>query len=170
MAGGQTDNVADPSEQRWSEVHGDKELVELSWEVPICVPLPIEILNPEQAFPCLNSTLEDLGIVPSAVKERLVWVDNRHTQVRSKLGKLKEKEIMVLEVRVRAQRPGDPEVQEVVFGSEMHTDRAYCRSSVDILPWKQTLLGASSPVLCSSENELHPGEVTLVLSAEASPK
>lgn len=35
---------------------------ELDWAVPMCVHLPIEILNPEQAFPFLNTTLADLGI------------------------------------------------------------------------------------------------------------
>ncbi|KPP62526.1 forkhead box protein P1-like [Scleropages formosus] len=173
MAGEQTDITAESSGQSWSEGPEDPEdpqLVELSWEVPVCVTLPIEILNPEQAFPSLDRTLEDLGIAQSTVKEQVVWVDSRHTQVRNKLGKLKEKEIMVLEVRVKAQRPGDHGIQEVVYGSEMHTDRAYCRSSVEILPWKQTQLGAGSPVLCSSENDLQPVEVTMALSTEAPPK
>lgn len=34
------------------------------------------------------------------MKERVVWVDTKKTQVKSKAGKLKEKEITVLEVRV----------------------------------------------------------------------
>lgn len=35
---------------------------ELEWTVPMCVPLPIEVLNHDQAFPFLNTTLADLGI------------------------------------------------------------------------------------------------------------
>lgn len=35
---------------------------ELEWSVPMCVPLPIEVLNHDQAFPFLNTTLADLGI------------------------------------------------------------------------------------------------------------
>lgn len=34
----------------------------LDWTVPMCVHLPIEVLNPDQAFPFLNTTLADLGI------------------------------------------------------------------------------------------------------------
>ena len=34
----------------------------------------------------------------SEVKERVVWVDTKKTQVKNKAGKLKEKEITVLEV------------------------------------------------------------------------
>lgn len=40
----------------------DMGVAELLWEVPFCVRLPIEILNLEQTFPLLDSTLEDLGI------------------------------------------------------------------------------------------------------------
>ncbi|KAL0157137.1 hypothetical protein M9458_048383 [Cirrhinus mrigala] len=53
---------------------------ELDWTVPMCVHLPIEILNPDQVFPFLNTTLADLGIEESAVKERVVWVDTKRTQ------------------------------------------------------------------------------------------
>lgn len=35
----------------------------------------------------------------SEVKERVVWVDTKKTQVKNKAGKLKEKEITILEVR-----------------------------------------------------------------------
>ncbi|XP_030623016.1 uncharacterized protein LOC115806456 [Chanos chanos] len=110
---------------------------ECEWEVPMCVPLPIEVLSPEQAFPLLDTTLADLGIEESAVKERIVWVDTKRTQVKGgKSGKLREKEVTVLEVRVKAQHPGDPVTQEVLFSTESHTDRSYCRSGVDIIPWK----------------------------------
>ena len=34
----------------------------------------------------------------SEVKERVVWVDTKKTQVKNKAGKLKEKEITILEV------------------------------------------------------------------------
>lgn len=34
----------------------------------------------------------------SEVKERTVWVDTKKTQVKNKAGKLKEKEITILEV------------------------------------------------------------------------
>lgn len=35
---------------------------EMEWSVPMSVPLPIEVLNHDQAFPFLNTTLADLGI------------------------------------------------------------------------------------------------------------
>lgn len=31
-------------------------------EIPMCVSLPIEVMSPEEGFPFLNTTLEDLGI------------------------------------------------------------------------------------------------------------
>lgn len=83
-------------------------------------------------------------VLRSAVKERVVWVDTKRTQVKSKSGKLKEKEITILEVRVKAQIPGDKKTQEVLYSTESHTDRSFCRTGVDILPWKshtQTGLG-----------------------------
>ncbi|XP_072570294.1 uncharacterized protein [Paramormyrops kingsleyae] len=129
----------------------DMVLAEVLWEVPFCVRLPIEILNVEQAFPLLDSTLEDLGIARSAVEEKVVWVDSKRTRVKNKLGKLKEKEVVVLEVRVKAKRPGDPKTQEVTYRSETHSDRPYCHSSVDIRPWKHHW----------PENHLKPVEMTL---------
>ena len=41
----------------------------------------------------------------SEVKERVVWVDTKKTQVKNKAGKLKEKEITVLEVGGHAGGP-----------------------------------------------------------------
>ncbi|XP_017571490.1 uncharacterized protein si:ch211-196f5.2 [Pygocentrus nattereri] len=130
---------------------------EVEKEIPMCVSLPIEVISHDQTFPFLNTTLADLGIEESAVKERLVWVDSKRTQVRSKSGKLKEKEVTVLEVRVKAQPPGQAQCQEVLYSTESHTDRAYCRSGVDILPWINT-----QPV----ENDLQPLEMTLALDTQ----
>ncbi|KAF5902710.1 forkhead box P1-like protein, partial [Clarias magur] len=107
-------------------------------EIPMCVSLPIEVTSPDQAFPFLNTTLADLGIDESAVKERVVWVDTKRTQVRSKSGKLKEKEVSVLEIRVKAQLPGQTKCQEVLYSTESHTDRLYCRSGITFLPWTHT--------------------------------
>lgn len=39
-----------------------------------------------------------LCVCRSEVKERVVWVDTKKTQVKNKAGKLKEKEITILEV------------------------------------------------------------------------
>lgn len=39
-------------------------------------------------------------VLRSEVKERVVWVDTNKTQVKNKAGKLKEKEISVLEVNL----------------------------------------------------------------------
>uniref|UniRef100_A0AAY4BCH2 Uncharacterized protein n=1 Tax=Denticeps clupeoides TaxID=299321 RepID=A0AAY4BCH2_9TELE len=133
----------------------------LLWDVPMCFTLPIEILSPDQAFPFLDTTLSDLGIDESAVKERVVWVDTKRTQVRNKTGKLKEKEVTVLEVRVKAKRPGHPKSQEVLYSTESHTDRSYTRSGVDILPWIHTEPG---------ENGLQPLEMTLSLDPESESK
>ncbi|KAG7335642.1 hypothetical protein KOW79_000335 [Hemibagrus wyckioides] len=110
-------------------------LSEMEKEIPLCVSLPIEVMSPEQTFPFLNTTLADLGIDESAVKEHVVWVDTKRTRVRSKSGKFKEKEVSVLEVRVKAQLPGQTKCQEVLYSTESHTDRSYCRSGIAFLPW-----------------------------------
>ncbi|KAI7792857.1 uncharacterized protein si:ch211-196f5.2 [Triplophysa rosa] len=136
---------------------------ELEWSVPMCVPLPIEVLNHDQAFPFLNTTLADLGIEESAVKERVVWVDTKHTRVKGRTGKLKEKEVTVLEVRVKAQHPGEPQSREVIYSTESHTDRSFCRSGVDVLPWRHTQ---------PAENEHQPVEMILAVDtlSESKPK
>ncbi|XP_073686607.1 uncharacterized protein [Garra rufa] len=134
---------------------------ELDWAVPMCVHLPIEILNHEQAFPFLNTTLADLGIEESAVKERVVWVDTKRTRVKGKSGKLKEKEVTVLEVRVKAQHPGERQYQEVLYSTESHTDRSFCKSGVDIIPWRHTQ---------PAENVLQPVEMTVALDTMSESK
>ncbi|CAJ1082426.1 uncharacterized protein si:ch211-196f5.2 [Xyrichtys novacula] len=130
--------------------------VELELEIPMSVTLPIEV-QPDlahQPFPFLDTTLADLGIQESEVKERIVWVDNKKTKVKNKEGKMKEKEITILEVRVKAQKPGDKQLQEVLYSTEAHTDRSFCRTGVDILPWKHTSTG---------EGELAPVQMTMAL-------
>ncbi|XP_064187296.1 uncharacterized protein si:ch211-196f5.2 [Anguilla rostrata] len=133
---------------------------ELQWEVPMWVSLPTEILNPELVFPFLDTTLAQLGIEKSAVKERVVWVDSKRTRVRKKSGKLKEKEVVVLEVRVKAQQPGNPQTQEILYSTESHTDRSYCRSSVAVQPWKLT----------QPENDNQPVELIFAMDIEVQPK
>lgn len=91
-------------------------------------------------------TYSDILLSPrvprSAVKERVVWVDTKRTRVKGKSGKLKkEKEVTVLEVRVKAQHPGERQSQEILYSTESHTDRSFCRSGVDILPWRHTQPG-----------------------------
>ncbi|XP_023806007.1 uncharacterized protein LOC111946649 isoform X1 [Oryzias latipes] len=117
--------------------------VEVDRDVPMAVALPIELqADPtHQRFPFLDTTLADLGIQESEVKERIVWVDTTKTQVKNKAGKLKEKEVTILEVHVKAQKPGDKELQEVLYSTEAHTDRSFCRTGMNILPWKQTHAG-----------------------------
>ncbi|XP_068200034.1 uncharacterized protein si:ch211-196f5.2 [Antennarius striatus] len=114
--------------------------VELEWEIPMSVTLPIQMhTDPaHQTFPFLDTTLADLGIQESEVKERVVWVDTVKTQVKNRAGKLKEKEITILEVRVKAQRPGDRQLQEVLYSTEAHTNRSFCRTGMNILPWKHS--------------------------------
>uniref|UniRef100_A0A3B4ZQH4 Si:ch211-196f5.2 n=1 Tax=Stegastes partitus TaxID=144197 RepID=A0A3B4ZQH4_9TELE len=117
--------------------------VELEWDIPMAVTLPIQV-QPDpvnQPFPFLDTTLADLGIQESEVKERVVWVDTKKTQVKNKAGKLKEKEITILEVRVKAQKPGDKQLQEVLYSTEAHTDRSFCRTGMNIVPWKQRYAG-----------------------------
>ncbi|GAA6076799.1 uncharacterized protein si:ch211-196f5.2 [Tachysurus ichikawai] len=127
---------------------------EMEKEIPLCVSLPMEVTGPEQTFPFLNTTLADLGIDESAVKERVVLMDTKRTQVRSRSGKLKEKEVSVLEVRVKAQLPGQSKCQEVLYSTESHTDRSYCRSGIAFLPWGHT----------PDDNE--PVEMTLALDSQ----
>uniref|UniRef100_A0A8C5N6I5 Si:ch211-196f5.2 n=1 Tax=Gouania willdenowi TaxID=441366 RepID=A0A8C5N6I5_GOUWI len=136
--------AADEEKKVQEEAPGGKLIrVELEWDVPMEVKLPLEV-KPDpahQPFPFLDTTLSDLGIEESDVKERVVWVDNTKKQVKNRVGKLKEKEITILEVRVKAQRPGDKQLQEVLYSTEAHTDRSFCRTGVDIQPWKQTHTG-----------------------------
>ncbi|XP_034067995.1 uncharacterized protein si:ch211-196f5.2 [Gymnodraco acuticeps] len=133
--------------------------VELEWDLPMSVDLPIEV-QPDpahQPFPFLDTTLADLGIEESEVKERVVWVDTKKTQVKNKAGKLKEKEVTILEVRVKAQKPGEKQMQEVLYSTEAHTDRSFCRTGMNILPWKSGGTG---------ENGLTPVQMALALDRE----
>ncbi|KAM9332607.1 meiotic recombination protein REC8 homolog [Pholidichthys leucotaenia] len=117
--------------------------VEVERDIPMSVSLPIQV-EPDPAhrpFPFLDTTLADLGIQESEVKERVVWVDTKKTQVKNKAGKLKEKETTLLEVRVKVQKPGDKQLQEILYSTEAHTDRSFCRTGIDILPWKQRHTG-----------------------------
>lgn len=52
-----------------------------------------------------------------------------------------EKSCFLLQVRVKAQKPGDKQLQEVLYSTEAHTDRSFCRTGMDILPWKQISTG-----------------------------
>ncbi|KAM8823607.1 uncharacterized protein AB9W97_005436 [Spinachia spinachia] len=107
----------------------------------VTLPVQVEPNPAHQQFPFLDTTLADLGIQESDVKERVVWVDTKKTQVKNRAGKLKEKETTVLEVRVKAQKPGDKALQEVLYSTEAHTDRSFCRTGMNILPWKNTCAG-----------------------------
>ncbi|KAI5105673.1 hypothetical protein C0J45_3370, partial [Silurus meridionalis] len=128
---------------------------ELVKEISMCVSLPIEVMSPDQeVFPFLKTTLADLGIDESAVKERVVLVDTKRTQVRSKSGKLKEKEVSVLEIRVKARVPGQSDCKEVLYSTESHTDRLYCRSGIFFVPWAH-----------SDDHE--PVELTLALEEQS---
>ncbi|KAL6098019.1 uncharacterized protein ACO6RY_13418 [Pungitius sinensis] len=123
----------------------------------VTLPVQVEPDPAHQPFPFLDTTLADLGIQESDVKERVVWVDTKKTQVKSRAGKLKEKEITVLEVRVKAQKPGDQALQEVLYSTEAHTDRSFCRTGMDILPWKHT---------CAGEPGQMPVQRTMALDTE----
>ncbi|GLD73792.1 meiotic recombination protein REC8 homolog [Lates japonicus] len=148
-----------PAGRESPEPRGGMVRIELEWEIPMLVTLPIQV-QPDlahQPFPFLDTTLPDLGIQESEVKERVVWVDTKKTQVKNKAGKLKEKEITILEVRVKAQKPGEKQLQEVLYSTEAHTDRSFCRTGMNILPWKQT---------CTGENGLTPVQMTMALDME----
>ncbi|XP_041094796.1 uncharacterized protein si:ch211-196f5.2 [Polyodon spathula] len=104
--------------------------------MPLCVPLPVEVLCPEQAFPFLDLTLTDLGVDPGSVRERVVWVDSKRTWSRSASGKVREREALVLEVRVTAQRPGPGgQTQEILYGTETHSQRRYFKTVMEVQPW-----------------------------------
>lgn len=77
----------------------------------------------------------------SAVRERVVLVDTKRTRVKSRSGKLKEKEVSVLEIRVKAQLPGQNKCKEVLYSTESHTDRLFCRSGITFQPWTHILPG-----------------------------
>uniref|UniRef100_A0A3B3S3D7 Si:ch211-196f5.2 n=1 Tax=Paramormyrops kingsleyae TaxID=1676925 RepID=A0A3B3S3D7_9TELE len=133
---------------------------ELQWAVPMCVPLPVDMPSPEHFFPFLDGTLDDLGILPSEVREKVVWVDTTRTRVRSNSGELKEKEIVVLELRVKAQQPGQRQSQEIVYSTESQTQRSYCRKGPMTMPWEDA----------SAESRLKPAEMLLALDTELKPK
>ena len=42
---------------------------------------------------------------------------------------------------MKAQKAGEKELQEVLYSTEAHTDRSFCRTGMDILPWKQRYTG-----------------------------
>ncbi|KAM9826943.1 uncharacterized protein ACB057_014380 [Neosynchiropus ocellatus] len=138
MAADETKTLQDEADDAPGE-KTEVQRAELDWEIPMFVSLPIQVEadTTHQPFPFLDTTLADLGIRESEVKERVVWVDTKKTQVKNKAGKVKEKETTILEVRVKAQKPGDQNLQEVLYSTEAHTDRSFCRTGVNILPWKQ---------------------------------
>ncbi|XP_033181745.1 uncharacterized protein si:ch211-196f5.2 [Anabas testudineus] len=131
--------------------------VKVDLEMPMSVTLPIQVQTDaaHQPFPFLDTTLADLGIQESEVKERVVWVDTKKTQVKNKAGKLKEKETTILEVRVKAQRPGEKQLQEVLYSTEAHTDRSFCRTGMNIQPWR-----------CAEEKGLAPTQITMALDTD----
>uniref|UniRef100_A0A8P4KIB0 Si:ch211-196f5.2 n=1 Tax=Dicentrarchus labrax TaxID=13489 RepID=A0A8P4KIB0_DICLA len=109
--------------------------VELEWEIPMSVTLPIQV-QPDpahQPFPFLDTTLADLGIQESEVKERVVWVDTKKTQVKNKAGKRQPLCFLL---------------------TEAHTDRSFCRTGMNILPWKHRSTG---------EDGLTPVQMTMAL-------
>ncbi|TSL82487.1 hypothetical protein Baya_6586 [Bagarius yarrelli] len=128
---------------------------ELEKDIPLCVSLPIEVIDAEQTFPFLNTTLADLGIDESAVKEQVVWVDTKRTRVKSRSGKLKEKEVSVLEIRVKAQVPGQTKCQEVLYSTESHTDRSYCRSGIAFQPWTHTQADEPVKMILALDTQSH---------------
>ncbi|XP_040926328.1 uncharacterized protein si:ch211-196f5.2 [Betta splendens] len=134
--------------------------VEVDWDIPMSVTMPIQVQPgaTDQRFPFLDTTLADLGIEESNVKERVVWVDTKKTQVKNKAGKLKEKETTILEVRVKAKRPGDKQLQEVLYSTEAHTDRSLCRTGMNILPWR-----------CTGEKGLTPVQISMALDMKKQP-
>ncbi|KAG9356004.1 hypothetical protein JZ751_000848 [Albula glossodonta] len=193
LAGGQTDTTADPGEVVLTEGQTDmavdgqtdsgqqdgRQCSEVQWDVPMVVPLPIEILTAETTFPFLDATLANLGIEPSSVKERVVFADSRRTTVQGNVAKAKDKEVMIMEVRVTAQRPEDPKVQEVLYITETHSDRSFGRCALGVLPWKHVPGEKHASVLqplglsvkgCWSlfhKNNLQPVEMTFSLDVEA---
>ncbi|XP_069044291.1 uncharacterized protein [Lepisosteus oculatus] len=135
---------------------------DLERDLPLCVSLPIELLSVEEAFPFLDLTLRDLGISQSAVKEKVFWVDSTKTRVRKGPSQLREKEVLVVEARVRVQRTGDPQEQEILYSTETHTDRSYCRSCVSVLPWRHTQRGLP-------ENSDKTVEMVVAVDTESHP-
>lgn len=109
---------------------------ELCVPVPLCVPLPLELLCPDLAFPFLDLTLTDLGVDLASVRERVVWADSKRTRRRTASGKVREREALVLEVRVTVQRPGPGrQTQEILYGTETNSERRYCKTMMEVHPW-----------------------------------
>lgn len=52
--------------------------------------------------------------------------------------------VFLLQVRVKAQKPGDKQLQEVLYSTEAHTDRYFCPTGMNILPQKHTSTGLGS--------------------------
>uniref|UniRef100_A0A3P9CJW6 Si:ch211-196f5.2 n=1 Tax=Maylandia zebra TaxID=106582 RepID=A0A3P9CJW6_9CICH len=103
--------------------------VRLEQDIPMLVTLPIEVQPnlANQPFPFLDTTLADL-----AEGEGGLVCGNQ--------------------IRVKAQMPGDKQLQEVLYSTEVHTDRSFCCTGMDILPWKQTCAeNARSPLSFSRD-------------------
>uniref|UniRef100_A0AAZ1Y184 Uncharacterized protein n=1 Tax=Oreochromis aureus TaxID=47969 RepID=A0AAZ1Y184_OREAU len=140
-----------PAERKLPGSHNKMLRVIVERDIPMSVTLPIEV-QPDpanQPFPFLDTTLADLGIKESEVKERVVWVDTKKTQVKNKAGKLKEKEITILEVRLW--KSGDSE-SNLIF--------LFCPSGTSESPEtrRQTAPGG--------ENGLTPVQMTMALDTE----
>uniref|UniRef100_A0A3Q3NIJ4 Si:ch211-196f5.2 n=1 Tax=Mastacembelus armatus TaxID=205130 RepID=A0A3Q3NIJ4_9TELE len=104
-----------PESPAGGDSHGRVVRVELERDIPMLVTVPIKV-QPDpthQPFPFLDTTLADLGIQESEVKERVVWVDTKKTQVKSL----------------------------TFLFTEAHTDRSFCRTGMTITPWKHTCAG-----------------------------
>ncbi|XP_075937010.1 uncharacterized protein LOC142937807 [Anarhichas minor] len=113
----------------------------------------LSVRGSQEAIFCLITCV---CVSRSEVKERVVWVDTKKTQIKNRKGKLKEKEITILEVRVKAQKPGEKQLQEVLYSTEAHTDRSFCRTGMNIVPWKHICTGLSGSSLNQSTQCLTP--------------
>lgn len=60
--------------------------------------LRVRGLKNSNVMPSCQQVCVLMCVSRSEVKERVVWVDTKKTQVKNKAGKLKEKEITILEV------------------------------------------------------------------------
>uniref|UniRef100_A0A3P8QHZ8 Si:ch211-196f5.2 n=1 Tax=Astatotilapia calliptera TaxID=8154 RepID=A0A3P8QHZ8_ASTCA len=141
-----------PAERKLPGSHNKMLRVIVERDIPMSVTLPIEVQADlaNQPFPFLDTTLADLGIQESEVKERVVWVDTKKTQVKNKAGKLKEKEITILEVQL-LWKSGDSE-SNLIF--------LFCPSGTRESPEarRQTAPGG--------ENGLTPVQMTMALDTE----
>ncbi|XP_067869925.1 uncharacterized protein si:ch211-196f5.2 [Heterodontus francisci] len=140
---------------------------ELQLAVPYVVGLPIQVGDGGE-FPQLELTLEELGVRPEQVRERLIRLESQRTRVRTPRGRLKERVRSVAEVRLSIRDPANGTAQEICYSTESQTDRRIFRTCIELRPWlsRPQVDKLMEPGDAALE-EVTPVDVELIVHAES---